>query len=74
MKLTQEQYLKSGGYECPHCGERDVMATGPLDPDHMSAYQPVECMVCKKTWNDVWRLVGYCDPESQDPPQLEPTL
>lgn len=57
---VSEKYIKSGGYECPHCGERDVMTDGPVDPDHMTAHQQVKCVACGALWDDVWELVG-CD-------------
>lgn len=61
-QMTEAEYVAGGGQECPYCRSRDITA-GSFDSDLDSAWQAVECLSCEKTWQDVYRLVGYMGEE-----------
>jgi formate dehydrogenase maturation protein FdhE len=55
--MTDEQYLNNSNI-CPWCKSNDIVA-GQIEGDYEQAWQQVHCRLCRKTWNDVYNLVGY---------------
>jgi len=66
MKLTDEQKTKylDNPSKCPYCGS-DVEAVGGVDVDGTLGTQPICCISCDKTWQDVYRLVGIYEQEEE---------
>ena len=50
------KYVHSGGLACPYCGSENISA-GDTDTDIDGKRQYVECLVCHKTWTDIYKLV-----------------
>lgn len=62
VSLAQEErYLKAGGAICPHCGSKNIEATDSLDVDGDGAIQPVTCHRCRRSWTDVYKLIGVLE-------------
>lgn len=59
--MTKEEYVKSWGLSCPHCGSTNIQTIGPIeaDGDGICAWQDVECNDCQSAWTDEYNLVGY---------------
>ena len=58
--MTNRQYAKTGGNQCPFCRGKRVEAAGAIMPDDRDAATlDVECRDCGRAWKDVYRLVGY---------------
>ena len=59
-KLTSEQYAKTGGVDCPACGESGgVDSYSNVKIDGGVAWQDCECSNCGASWTDQYKLVGY---------------
>lgn len=59
--LTQEQmdrYIALSGQRCPFCDSTQIQAGEMGVPNYDRAYQDVECLDCKKTWTDEYKLTG----------------
>lgn len=56
-KLVQD-YLETNGTSCPYCDSVRLSAD-PMEIDGDDAYCNVECLGCKKTWRDLYKLVGF---------------
>ena len=57
--LTDEQYIKASGLQCPTCQRYEVTSVGHVETDNGSAWQEVSCDYCKATWKDIYQLTGY---------------
>ena len=53
-KEQKEKYLADSGF-CPFCGS-DQITGEHLEVESESAWQPISCNVCDKTWKDVYTL------------------
>jgi hypothetical protein len=59
--MTKEQlndYISSGGKICPYCGEEDLQGITTVSVNDGVGIQVVECFTCKKTWNDIYKLIN----------------
>ena len=67
-----EQYVASGGTNCPFCGsDGEIIDGSSWNSDAGIVWQAVTC-VCGRTWHDIYDLAGIGDPESGEivrPPQ-----
>ena len=56
MKKRQaEEYVKKGWGHCPYCKAFEIEG-GSFDFDGNQVFQEVSCLVCEKTWVDVYTL------------------
>lgn len=66
---TQEDHAKEQDSSCPVCGaDAENLTFGEIEVQGRYAYQPVDCLVCNHTWNDVYAKNGYSelrDPEDK---------
>lgn len=60
----QEKY-RANPCHCPHCGSEDVEG-GEVNVDAGGAWQEVTCNECGATWNDVYKLTGFSELETND--------
>lgn len=63
--LTSDQikkYVDSGGLNCPYCGSEDITG-GFVQTEAGHAWQPVDCVTCRKSWADVYRLENILEEE-----------
>lgn len=64
--LTQkqmEEYVESGGHNCPHCGAQDgvdgeSLTGSSVDIDGPLAWQDMTCGRCGNSWRDCYKLIG----------------
>lgn len=56
--MTSEQYVATRGCYCPNCGSEE-MDNSSVQIDAGDAWQPMTCLECGATWNDVFKLIGY---------------
>lgn len=52
---TKEEYIKSNGSHCPHCGSKSISAGG-LKAEGGEAWQENTCDTCGGQWNDIYKL------------------
>ena len=58
MKLTRvrkRKYIDEGGNKCPFCGSEELEGKR-YEADSTVAWREVECVNCKKRWEDVYTL------------------
>lgn len=60
--LTDEQYVKSGGSQCPHCHGTELTGSS-FQAEGGIAWQEVTCYICSAEWTDQYKLIGYADLE-----------
>ena len=57
-------YIDNNGNACLYCESDDIAAVGGVDVEDGVGTQAVKCNTCKKTWNDVYRLVNISEDRS----------
>jgi len=60
-KITKEevdQYIKTGGSQCPYCHSPEVEQEDMLilDEEDTKVYRHMTCLTCIKDWTDVYFL------------------
>jgi len=58
IKMTNEEYVKRGGNDCPNCKSQNITASS-CETEGTSASQDCYCYDCNYEWTDVFQLVGY---------------
>lgn len=58
-KMTNNEYLSTGGTKCPFCDSNNISADGYPDPDGREAVAKVHCNACKKRWCEIWTLSSW---------------
>ena len=58
----KKEYIESGYCKCPYCGGENIEGA-MIEVDSGSAYQPVSCNDCNKSWEDVYELVNVEEKE-----------
>lgn len=58
----KEAYIKSSYCKCPYC-ESENIEGAMVEVDSGSAYQPISCNDCHKTWEDVYNFVNVEEKE-----------
>lgn len=56
--MSSEEYVRNTGALCPVCGSNDLEG-GRFDANIATAWQPITCLSCRATWNDIYTLTGY---------------
>lgn len=57
-EAARVKYLAANGTICPCCGAPAEQLTGmQIQVDVGTAWQEMNCCVCGKSWNDVYKLV-----------------
>ena len=67
--LTQEEaeeYINSGGIDCPFCDVKNSVRTNGIDSG--TGVAESTCLYCEKTWTEFWKMVGVCDDDNRDNP------
>lgn len=59
MAKTDKEYLEAPNH-CPFC-DSDQVTGDAVEVQHLHAYQPVSCLDCGKTWEDVYQLTHYVE-------------
>ena len=49
---------------CPYCGSAETYEQD-VDVDQRQALQKVQCMACRRTWQDVYHLAAMIDDRNQ---------
>ena len=62
--IPDEEYVAKSGNFCPSCRSVDTEG-GSFEVGGKEAIQEVSCNECNATWNDVYKLVGYSDLETE---------
>ncbi len=62
--MTQAQYIKKIGRNCPHCQSARIDSLGDIINDNsgkspLDAFQELRCNDCNSTWSDVFVLTRY---------------
>ena len=57
--LSDREYVKEKGINCPFCGSGDLESIEGPQGDGTDCWQEIECLKCHRTWRDVYRLIGY---------------
>ena len=57
--LSQRQYVKRSGNLCPFCHSHNIEGNGSIQSDADYVWQNITCLDCHKTWQDLYKLVGY---------------
>jgi len=58
--LSQQQktdYIRNGAWCCPYCGSPNITA-GSFEVTGTECFQPVYCLDCKASWQDVYQLTS----------------
>lgn len=63
-KFTSEQHVANAAGVCPQCGATNITG-GFVEIEGCKAFQKVGCNSCDATWNDIYRLVGYDNLETE---------
>ena len=58
--MNSKEYVENLGSECPYCGSTQLVG-GTVEVHHARAYQPIDCVDCKRSWVDVYKLIGYSE-------------
>jgi len=58
-QMSNEEYIKTGGNNCPFCKSDEIESESQVQVDSTSAWQDVECKSCGRHWQDVYNLVGF---------------
>lgn len=58
-RLTDEQYVATGGHICPSCRTVGQLTAGRYEADGAEVAFEVACEKCGFHFLDVYRLVGY---------------
>lgn len=53
------RYIDSNGSYRPFCDQQDIEATDSVNVDGGLGLQNIKCNTCGKTWNDIYKLIGY---------------
>lgn len=67
-KLTQEianEYLETGGIDCPFCGGEDTVTADRIDPG--TGVAECCCSQCEATWIEYWKMIGIQADGEYDP-------
>lgn len=61
-KMTDKEYVKSGGNKCPYC-HKETVDSEPGEFDDEGAARKCTCTnpECGKTWIECLALIGYID-------------
>ena len=60
-QLTDTEYVKKRGTECPYCGGTDLVTYDSFEFDEDRAVHAIECENCGKIYQDLYKLSGYED-------------
>lgn len=60
-KMTNDEYAKSYGLECPYCRSGNIRTIDKLEADCAAAWQDAACNDCGKEWIDHFKLIGYSE-------------
>jgi len=63
---TAEEYINSGGIDCPFCGAKDSVQTDRVDPS--TGVAESNCTNCAKTWAEYWKMYGISDDDDMGNP------
>lgn len=58
MAMSQQQYVRLKGTQCPFCGSTEFEGSS-VEIEEGGASQEVYCLSCEAAWFDNYRLVGY---------------
>ena len=59
--LSQREYVNNYGTlcRCPFCHSTMIEGDGSIEFEENKVWQKIYCLNCDKTWQDVYKLVGY---------------
>ena len=58
-KKNKQQYINEGGIKCPYCKSENLESHAVLTTtEPLLMHQKVTCLLCKKTWLDVYTLTN----------------
>jgi hypothetical protein len=66
---SQRQYLEQSG-SCPVCQSQEIEGDS-YEGDGDAIYMKITCLSCEATWQDVYRLTGYCELQDKDENSLQ---
>lgn len=66
VKLTEDEYVKSGGQACPVCKSDEKIFLGDPEIEGSHVISEASCGECGAKWNEVYILVGYSDVRDAD--------
>lgn len=58
-RLSQKEYVKGDGMTCPFCHSKMIEGDGSINFEGDIVSQNIYCLDCHKTWQDLYKLVGY---------------
>jgi transposase-like protein len=66
-RLSQKEYVNDCGLKinldtlcrCPFCHSTMIERDGSIEFVENKVLQKIDCLNCDKTWQDVYKLVGY---------------
>ena len=58
MKVSQKEYITSGGIKCPNCGQGNIDCTDSVETDIGCAWQNAKCEDCGLEWTDEYTLTN----------------
>jgi len=70
MPMSQKQYVKAHGMQCPFCYGQELYETSVLEQQDVRVYIDIRCHGCKKEWTDVYILHSYVASENRPPVKL----
>ena len=59
--LSETEYVRANGYECPYCRSSDIDWHNPEVTDKGGIDVPTFCNHCKSEWTEHYELKGYSD-------------
>ena len=57
----EENYVARGGVYCPYCESDEIEGSGAVNTDIGVVWQKMQCLKCKKRWEDKYDLVGISE-------------
>lgn len=63
--MTPTQYAAENGMLCPVCQHNDIQGWSP-EMGCGTAHQTMQCLSCRATWVDEYKIAGYHSLEHAD--------
>ena len=58
-RMSQEDYVKAEGFECPFCGSDCITFSGDVGLHNNTCSHGCSCRTCEKDWTEEYSLTGY---------------
>ncbi len=61
--MTPEEYTDTHGSQCPWCRSGGIEGVRGIEAEADEAWQRIRCRDCGQEWDDIYKLIGYEEPQ-----------